>query len=504
MQKKRFIKRCAHSTKAAFNGFYARRARAIEKVKNALLALLLFSMAVMAVLLILRTQRMTVNKPVDVDVDRLLTLKNSDRETITAYSAERVTPEFFAYRDGKTQRALFGPKSLMSGAVSVISDALTCIFGSNAAVSETKGAEGEELWLSCLEAERFIYLKLRSPLPAPVLRMFVDGRLYTDRSYEAQGEIYYLSDMFILPAEKSADGRCSVRAVARDGGGRIIRYECPDPALDFEMLSTYGGNTEFVSFKFARQENPLSIELDPCCPIIKTELPVKCISVSTSLAPVTAVHTNELLSLFGYNPNRLNRYNDPDTRSDVYIETWGTLRFETDRIQFSATGESGGISISDYLPYGYSAADYNIYELFNCSENFLSMLSAIDNRLTGGDASPVLDAVFAENESVVIRYRCCFDNLSLDSERAIELTFSGDKITKIRLDCLIVSNLLTRQKTFTMPTAFIGAEESSAATDDGVGPSIRLIYTVGEEEGVSVTASWALSKRTDDLSEAGN
>jgi hypothetical protein len=334
--------------------------------------------------------------------------------------------------------------------------------------------------------------------------MFIDGSLYTDNSNEARGEIYYLSDMFILPAEESPDGRRSVRGIARSGSGRIIRYDCPDPALDFEMLSTYGANAEFVGFKFAHEDNPLGLELDPCCPIITTEMPVKCISVSTSATPVTAVHTNELLSLFGYNPNRFNRYNDPETHSDIYIETWGTLRFGTDKIQFSATGEAGGIRISDYLPYGYSAADYNIYELFNCSENFLSMLTALDSRLTGGDASPVLDAVYAEDDSVVIRYRFCFDNISIDSERAVELTFSGDRITKIRLDCLIVSNLLTRQKTFTMPVAFLGVESGDSDETVSSGASIRLVYAIGEEEGGAVPASWALSAKTDELSEAGN
>lgn len=504
MQKNSFIKRFAHSVREAFRGFYSRRARAIETTKNALLALLLVLLAVMSVLLILRTQRMTVNKPVDVDVDRLLTLKESDRQTIASYSSERVSPEFFAYRDGSTQKALFGPKSLMSGALTVVSDAITCLFGASSVVSEVEGQAGEELWLSCLDAEKFVYLKFRSPLPAPVLRMFIDGSLYTDNSNEARGEIYYLSDMFILPAEESPDGRRSVRGIARSGSGRIIRYDCPDPALDFEMLSTYGANAEFVGFKFAHEDNPLGLELDPCCPIITTEMPVKCISVSTSATPVTAVHTNELLSLFGYNPNRFNRYNDPETHSDIYIETWGTLRFGTDKIQFSATGEAGGIRISDYLPYGYSAADYNIYELFNCSENFLSMLTALDSRLTGGDASPVLDAVYAEDDSVVIRYRFCFDNISIDSERAVELTFSGDRITKIRLDCLIVSNLLTRQKTFTMPVAFLGVESGDSDETVSSGASIRLVYAIGEEEGGAVPASWALSAKTDELSEAGN
>ena len=496
--------RFAHSVREAFRGFFSRRARAIETTKNALLALLLLSLAAMSVLLILRTQRMTVNKPVDVDVDRLLTLKESDRQTIQSYSAERVSPEFFAYGDGSTQKALFGTKSLMSGALTVISDALTSLFGASAAVSEVEGAAGEELWLSCLDAEKFVYLKFRSPLPAPVLRMFIDGSLYTDPSNKARGEIYYLSDMFILPASESQDGRCSVRGVARSGSGRIIRYDCPEPALDFDMLSTYGANAEFVGFKFAHEDNPLGLELDPCCPIITAEMPVKCISVSTSAAPVTAVHTDELLSLFGYNPNRFNRYNDPETRSDIYIETWGTLRFGTDKIQFSATGESGGIRISDYLPYGYSAADYNIYELFNCSENFIAMLTALDSRLTGGDASPVLDAVYTEDDSVVIRYRFCFDNISLDSERAVEFTFSGDRIKKIRLDCLIVSNLLTRQKTFTMPVAFLGVEDSALDDSGGSGAFVRLIYAVGEEEGVLVPASWALSSGKDELTEAGN
>jgi hypothetical protein len=120
------------------------------------------------------------------------------------------------------------------------------------------------------------------------------------------------------------------------------------------------------------------------------------------------------------------------------------------------------------------------------------MLTALDSRLTGGDASPVLDAVYAEDDSVVIRYRFCFDNISIDSERAVELTFSGDRITKIRLDCLIVSNLLTRQKTFTMPVAFLGVE-SGDSEPVGSGASIRLVYAIGEEEGAAVPASWALS-----------
>ena len=469
-----------------------------EYVKNIIAAALFISLSALVCVYIVRTQRLTLESPASLDIDRMLTLRSGDDSFISGFSAERVLPECVAVKSGGAGRAAMGGRSIISGAVSLLSEPLESLFGGEAEISEIPEEDSAAVWRSCCAASDSVYIRFRSPLPAPVLRMYISGGTDIDSvaGLNATGDVYYISELFILPGDKTeeASGTRFFRAAARDGDGVVLRIDSEVFVIDMDAAVSYSQNSEFSDFVFAGDEAAakpdLKISPEPSAPETFGEAPRLFASFKTGAAAEPKKSPEALLKLFGYNTGRLIGYDEPDTGASVYVETWGTLKITNDSILFAASGERGGIGVSKWLPYGRTGGAYTIYELLYCSENLISGLAAVSPGLAGGDSQLCLHDIYLDEDGCInIDYRYIFDGIDIAVEdRGIGVTVKDGMIRTVSVRPLTAVNQLTRQLNFSMERA-LGGRASLAAS--GEGGRVRLMYFPDLETESPVSAQWA-------------
>ena len=465
--------------------------RITETAKSVLLTALFLSMTVLACVYIVRTQRMTLESADAIDIGRMLTLRPGGDSFSSGLSQERVLPECVAVKADGSGRAVTGGRSVLAGALSLLTDPLENILSDSSDVTEVPEDDSEAVWLACCSAEDSVYIRFRSPLPSPILSLYISGGDEEISSAKA----CYIREIFILPGEETSDGdsRRSCRAVARDGEGRTLRIDGEDLSIDLPSVVSYASNSEFSDFFFAgdidRSAEAPRLELDDSAIVTVGEAPQLCAVFSYDAAGKLMSSPEALLTLFGYNMSRISEYEDPDTGDVIYIETWGNLRLSADSVSFSATGQRGGIDVSRWLPYGRTGGSYTLYELLRCSENFISGLSSIDPGMTGGDAQLYLRDVYASDGGVTVSYRFIFNGIDVVcGDRGIDITFSDGMIKELSVRPMTAVNQLTRLLNLSMARCFEGKADASFS---GSG-RIALIYPAeGSEPGEQITAEWA-------------
>ncbi|MCR5262590.1 MAG: hypothetical protein K6D94_01850, partial [Clostridiales bacterium] len=259
----------------------SRLKRILETVKSALLTLLFISMTALVCVYIVRTQRMTLESADNIDIGRMLTLRSGDDSFISGFSAERVLPECVAVKIGGEGRAIMGGRGILAGALSLLSDPLSAILSDAVPVTGIPEEDVDAVWLACCSAKDSVYIRFRSPLPAPVLLLYISG------GGEAEGEptsasACYIEELFILPTEAFDDGSGirGCRAVARDGYGNTFRIDGEGMTVDLPAIASYSANSEFSGFVFAGAEESPSVlpalDLEDSAVVTRGESPQLC------------------------------------------------------------------------------------------------------------------------------------------------------------------------------------------------------------------------------------
>lgn len=155
---------------------------------------------------------------------------------------------------------------------------------------------------------------------------------------------------------------------------------------------------------------------------------------------------NEILRLFGYNPNKTSSYSEGG--GEVYVEKYGLLKFSSDALVFEASPDSG-LPCGDYI-YASDANGYSIYDIIVLADGFIGKLREIDSETFGKDAYLALSSVAYEDGEVVVTYDYMFNNVRIETGKApaveIRVRISDGCIVYFIIHSFSCKNNITRSE----------------------------------------------------------
>jgi len=459
-----------------------------ESIKTAAVVLLFCCMVTLAALYIVNTQRLTVNGDPAVDINRLLIIRSGGGE-LTEYDRSLVMPEAVCIGNSGNMYGCLSDSGTLYDIYSVVSKPLAELLGPSSKAEICGDDEGSALWQKCLDSENFIYIKYHTPLPSPIIYAGLKGGTVSTPPEYASGEPSNIREMFII-LENSNGNSYEYYAAARDGDGRIVRYELADRRgnyFDISEISAFASNRNFVNCSFADDNaddlySPLVFK--DTAIITDAQLQSQLITVSEAM---TDGISDRLLRFFGFNPDRLNTYRESGGAA-VYVETGATLRHSTGSLHYAVTDAGKGLDVSELLGYENYSGDYNVYELLCASGELIRRIKSIDHMLCGGDAAMLLSDIHYSDGSITVGFGLTWNGVMLYGTdyspiRSLEVTFDGGRITDVTVSSAAItgaaSAIVSFPQSFTMNGLRTRISEDAIA--DGIPGDIRLAYIIASE-----------------------
>ena len=313
------------------------------------------------------------------------------------------------------------------------------------ALSQSCTAEEAEdaAWDNACEAEEFILIKYHAPLSHAVIYADSASNLGEEALQNGlETDIGAVDQLFIFP-DKTKTG--NTFAVVRDRDGRIFKLVLNEPvsaealltAEDFDIYVNASAMTLADLFcHVAENESVLGSTI-----LHSHGLNTQKLVLSQGYAGIIedSALSNSVANFFDINPDKSGNYYDEKTQSTVYVATHGSLHIGESGISYSATGDTGGISISVYSD-AFSKNGITAAESIVLSQTFIAGYTSLDRRFAGGDAHPVLSAVYSESGKVILEYIYCYSNVEIEnSGTACRLALKNGKIVEFEASSNIYS-----------------------------------------------------------------
>lgn len=462
---------------------------------NAVICVILFvSMIILSSVYIVRSQYYKFNTNQDIPVDTLLILKQGGTAVPDTFDISFVTPEFIGFNFTKGVNGITCYDDITRDVYLSASDYIKYVFGNNYKCEKTDSIR----WKACLTGNNYIYIKYPASLPADVIYAFFNSKniAYTAGS---SNDVVFIREMFLMFNYYGED-LYGVYAVTRDDDGNVAvfdyNYNNTEPRQYFKIdgISSYYGNNLFHSFEFAGNNKSVSnytLPLNDTTVILNKNITTREISVTHRLGELWGTSADLILKQFGYNPDKLNPYTDPDGTL-VYVENHGVLKIKPDNTINYKAGDNGGIDISDYLSYGSYNGNYDIFEIIKATGIIIDSIRKTDSKLLGGDAGLRLCGMSYKDECLTINYSYYIDNiviLNADTKMfdACHFTIKNNKIIEINIKSISISN--SSYKNMNYPELWmldkIGRVIKSSSSGD-----MRLAYLLNTDEDGTYSTEW--------------
>jgi hypothetical protein len=481
---------------------------ALFTVINAFICVILFiGMIILASLYMIRSQSYKLNTNDDIPLDTLLILKQGGTAVPDTFDISFITPEFIGFNFPNGIIGITCNDEITRDVYLSASDYIKYIFGNNYICEKTISGEAE--WKACLTGDNYIYIKYPASLPSDVIYTFFNSKSI---AYNAgsSNDIVFIREMFLM-FDYYGEDLYGIHAVTRDDNGNVAvfdyNYNNKEPRQYFKIdnILSYYGNSLFYGFEFAENNKSISnytLPLNDTTIILNKNITAREISVTHRLGELfQGTPADSILKQFGYNPDKVIPYPDPDG-TIVYVENHGVLRIQPDNtISYKATGDNGGIDISNYLSYGSYNGNYNIFEIIKATGIIIDSIRKTDNRLLGGDAGLRLYDMSYKDKCLTINYSYYLDNiiiLNADSDiiNACRFTVKNNKITEIYIKSISISN--SAYKKMNYPELWmldkIGRVIKSSSSGD-----MRLAYLLNTDEDGTYSTEWTYTARSDSV-----
>ncbi len=300
-----------------------------------------------------------------------------------------------------------------------------------ACFAETPLPASDAAWRAALNADGIALLCYSEALPYQVIHAFAAASFGEDNRVR-QAQSILVSELCLSVCDGVA------RIIVRGDTG-VYLFSAPGNAETADLQS--------YTVMYPDVFYPCVLEGDT---FVTTEkISVRDISVQKDIcAEITAneVHFDKWIRRFRFNPDKLNYHVEPDGTT-VFVESHGVLTCTPNRIAYTAA-EDGGVHISEFCSV---TSEVDVYTYLRAASAWISELSAMDSRYTGGDASLRLSCVKADRHSLTLSFSLCVDNLPVYTEQsstALTMTFTGDKLTGMTFRTAAVQRGLSRRVTF--------------------------------------------------------
>lgn len=414
-----------------------RASRIVETVKTVVLIILVISMAVLASVYILGTQRERINFGKDIVFDRLVALRSGSSEGADAFSHGQITPEIIGIkREGYAPCAMMTGSGYISDMYEGVMPYITEFFGSDAHCAEHSEKDGERLWKECMSSESYVYVRYHSEFPFSVL--YVHSKNTDDADiYRSQKDVEgYVYELFLCRSGSA------LFVVTRDMRGRVLEFTSEKTALtELPSFGMYISRCE--EFCFANDEYEDSAVFFGTPLFTKNIAVKKLISDNRANAEfeITSEKFRDLMRIFNFNPDKLSAYVDSEERGgSMYVESHGVLEVSESSIGYTAASD-GGIPISDFLNYT-DAAGYNLYDALKATEFFANRIRALSPDSFGGDASIGISDIGYRDGILEVDFSYYYENILVEcagESAAMKFEIDGDKFVGITLRPFSVS-----------------------------------------------------------------
>ncbi len=379
-------------------------------------------------------------------------------------------PAAIAVSEGGNAKAVMNAAAVMED----LYDALSVYLSDGlAAEPETKDSV---FWQSTVSSPNVIYIRYHAPLPYQILHAFaasaggLETRVRDARSVIVEEMcIRFLNDRTVI-AVRGAGGVYSFSSAVTGNLSDYAAYTSQYPEAFCACTLSYTENSSSLTV------------LDR---ISFRELQVS--GGVPDLICADSVHFPTWLRRLGFNPDKLNYHTEADG-TVVYVESHGVLFCGGDAITYTAS-EEGGIGVDEFCSHSEEA---DIYTYLRASSAWLSAVSAMNIRYTGGDGVPRLTSVSVNEDTVTLCFGIYADNLPLYYDgvpAAVTLSFRGDALTGMEWRTVLAVKHLNERTTF--------LEEWSRSILKA--DTVRLVYRAQSAEPTTLAEWIAFEKEKEEV-----
>ncbi len=406
-----------------------------EHVKTGAMAVLLVSLITLVAIYIggMKISGDAEESYLGENFDRLWSAQSG--EAPEGLDGSRLIPEFIGYKQAANQKAsaAFADANALAALYDITSPCILELFGSGSVCKALPASDGENMFSLACYGEEYVYIRYHAPILYQLIYAYAVDRLTVFEGDVAAGDGgavgAYISELVIVPDKDFAAHRFV--AYAHDGEGNYYEFSPGDNVVssDFYIskLASDVQNINTVEYYFERSEKFSGIE-----PIVCED--VETFKLTHSTATLSADESNALLSLFGYNIDKLSSYSDEN--GYVYIDTHSQLRVNEGYISFSADDAAGistslrGIRMDSLLGYTSSVAS-GLFDKLTAVDNLIRKLEEISPMLIGSDGKLCLGDVYSEGGLLVVEYFLTYDGVRVGTEPYFRAVLTDQTVCEV-------------------------------------------------------------------------
>lgn len=412
-----------------------------ELVKSVLLGLLVVSLIALVAVYISGTkvyEAATAGDGIGKSFDKLWSALGGVEPK--GLDSERLLPEFIGYKQTVNKEPLGCVADGQAGSelYGIIKPCLIELFGSSSVCRALTPSAGERQFNQAAEGEEFVYLRYHEPVLYQMIYAYAAEKLTVSQSDVAAGTDgnvgAYISELIIVPDKDFAAHRFV--AYAHDGEGNYYEFRPGDYVVSSEFYISKladRGTSAVNVFRFSKEYG-----FDLAVPLVDCELETDII-VSESVDARNGAVRDELLRLFGYNPDKLDGFADEAEGAYVYIDSHSRLKLGDGVISFltSDAYDTGGddvrgVRVDTLLGYSIDGTP-TLFDKLTATDNLIARLSGISSELTGGEAQLCLGDVYSDGVFLVIEYILTYDNVRIGDEAYIRAVLTEDAVSRLEM-----------------------------------------------------------------------
>ncbi len=424
----------------------------------------------------------------------LLALRGGTGSRAVSPVEGQLLPEFLGIKEsGKKAVGLAHNAAMLGDLGEAMNPWVAFVLGDGARVETLDETAGKADWRRAMTSDTYFYLRWRFAVPASLLRAHSLPER-ADAMLGLAGEnLPRIAEIFFFP-DGWGDGVC---ALSRDSEGRVSRwYRTPgaeDALPEMDDFGIYLERGVLAPYVFAGSEEPGGPAGLDMLPVFGDVLTLPQLTASLPYAAVAArARVSEgVLTLFGYNPNKVSSYYEADTDTAVYVGTQGTLRASATSLAYEATAQ-GGLAVADLVRR--SGSVLNLRDDILACEALAEALRQADAAVAGGDATLVMTAISTSDGALRVAYGYTYNNVAIVADTpAMVVTVRDHRIVAVEVTVATyrASETLARaadQRWMRNLAAHMVREQGEAAE----GCTIRLCYTASIGDAATLRADWVL------------
>jgi len=462
--------------------------KVVETVKTFLLALLVITLVLLVALYIsgIRGFEKRAAEGADEGFNKLWSAQGG----VEPYGLEssHLIPEFVGYKQASFDkpRGCVGNTGDTSALYDLVKPCILELFGSNSVCSALDHTAGKELFRTAQLGDEFIYIRYHVPVMYQMIYAYSAGKLTVAEDEVAVGASgpvgAYVSELIIV-SDKSLGAKLTV-AYAHDADGNYYEFRPKEYTAESSFyISKLANNDDGITtcdFSFLHSDT-----FDGAEPMIDAEL--LCGDIVPSVVSLNdEMLRDALLRLLGYNPNKLDAYDDKG--ADVYIDSHSQLRLGGGSVSFVTADatmgeyeELRGIAVDTLLGYTLDSAP-TLFDKLTAADNLIRRLGEISPSLIGGEASLCLGDVYRDGELLVVEYFPTYNNIRIGTNVQLRVVFAKNTVCEFELFPVTVD--IGETETLVPRPYFIADQMVGVGliAEDAPADSLRLCYTGGSAE----------------------